>query len=359
MKKTSKKTGCLGYVIYFFVFIFVFTLFISIAMGAVSILLVIGMIFISVKLIITIVKSIMTGSATTSLNGDGHQYEYKCAKILKKKGFQMVSVTKGSGDQGIDIIAYKNGQKYGIQCKHYSSPVGNHAVQEVFAGAKYYNCDIAVVMTNNTFTKSAKELAESTRVELWSNNKVPFIHGISFEKKEMQKEVEYSEYEAEQSLKKVNELANTINTTINEDIFEKSLSEIKNKLSELSKYEDKIQFLVSKPSEDLERIVKYESLTREKFRERTKESQEFLEDKIREKQEDNERLKSEVDRLKEKISKLKTDYKRFDEAPVYNEPENLYEKKYKRNTLSDYDLERYAIMCNAYVEHKEEMSLYK
>lgn len=103
---------------------------------------------------------------------DGHQYEYQCAKILKNKGFSKVQVTKGSGDQGIDVIAYSGGKKYGIQCKYYTSPVGNHAVQEAFAGAKYYNCDVAVVMTNNTFTPAARELAKKTGVLLWGNSKV-------------------------------------------------------------------------------------------------------------------------------------------------------------------------------------------
>lgn len=103
---------------------------------------------------------------------DGHQYEYQCAKMLRSKGFTKVSVTKGSGDQGIDVIAYSGGKKYGIQCKYYTSPVGNHAVQEAFAGAKFYNCDVAVVMTNNTFTPAARELAKKTGVLLWGNSKV-------------------------------------------------------------------------------------------------------------------------------------------------------------------------------------------
>lgn len=103
---------------------------------------------------------------------DGHQYEYQCAKMLRKKGFSKVEVTRGSGDQGIDVIAYSGGKKYGIQCKYYTSPVGNHAVQEAFSGAKYYDCDVAVVMTNNTFTPAARELAKKTGVLLWGNSRV-------------------------------------------------------------------------------------------------------------------------------------------------------------------------------------------
>lgn len=105
---------------------------------------------------------------------NGYQYEHTCAQNLKKRGFTNVEVTKGSCDQGIDIVAHKNGLKYGIQCKYYSGKVGNKAVQEAYAGAKYYNCDKSVVMTNSSFTKSAKELAKKTDVLLWENNHIPF-----------------------------------------------------------------------------------------------------------------------------------------------------------------------------------------
>ncbi len=97
---------------------------------------------------------------------DGHQFEYACASILRSKGFSSVKVTKASGDQGIDIIAHKGGHKYAVQCKLYSKPVGNSAVQQVYAGAAYYGCDRCIVMTNNDFTKSARDLAGRTGVQL-------------------------------------------------------------------------------------------------------------------------------------------------------------------------------------------------
>ena len=83
---------------------------------------------------------------------NGHKYEHRCAQMLRRKGFHHVEVTKKSGDQGVDIIAYKHFSKYAIQCKYYSYPVGNKAVQEVYAGGKYYDCDRCIVMTNGTFT---------------------------------------------------------------------------------------------------------------------------------------------------------------------------------------------------------------
>lgn len=99
---------------------------------------------------------------------NGYQYEQYCANYLRANGYFNVTTTPKSKDQGVDIIAYKKAKKYGIQCKYYSNPVGNRAVQEAYSGAKYYNCDCSIVMTNSTFTQSAKDLAKKTNVKLMS-----------------------------------------------------------------------------------------------------------------------------------------------------------------------------------------------
>lgn len=111
---------------------------------------------------------------------DGYQFEYQCAAILKRKHFSKIEVTKSSGDQGVDIIAYKHKKKYGIQCKYYTYPVGNKAVQEAYAGANFYDCDKAMVMTNTTFTRSASELAEKLEVELWANCPTSRYYSVPF-----------------------------------------------------------------------------------------------------------------------------------------------------------------------------------
>ena len=106
------------------------------------------------------------------VNMSGREFEFFCAEVLKKNGFYGVYVTPGSGDQGVDIIAEKNGLKYAFQCKHYSSSLGNKPVQEVVAGKQFYGCDVAVVITNSTFTSGAISLAQATGVELWDGNRL-------------------------------------------------------------------------------------------------------------------------------------------------------------------------------------------
>lgn len=104
----------------------------------------------------------------SSIDGmDGHEFEYFCADILEKNGFTNVSVTRGSGDQGVDVLATKDGIKYAIQCKNYESALGNTPIQEVNAGKILYKCHVGVVMTNSRFTPGARELAEATGTLLW------------------------------------------------------------------------------------------------------------------------------------------------------------------------------------------------
>ena len=105
-------------------------------------------------------------------NMEGHEFEYYCADILKSNGFSNVEVTQGSGDHGIDILAEKDGITYAIQCKCYSSNIGNAAVQQAHSGKSIYKRDIAVVLTNQYFTSQAKEDASELGVKLWDRDKL-------------------------------------------------------------------------------------------------------------------------------------------------------------------------------------------
>lgn len=103
---------------------------------------------------------------------DGHQFEYFCADVLRKNNFSNVEVTRGSGDHGIDILAEKDSITYAIQCKCYSSNIGNAAVQQAHTGKSLYHKDIAVVLTNRYFTPQAKEEAAALGVKLWDRDKL-------------------------------------------------------------------------------------------------------------------------------------------------------------------------------------------
>lgn len=92
-------------------------------------------------------------------------FEHYCAEILRKGGWS-ATVTQASGDQGIDLIAHRGNVKAVLQCKKYAQPVGNGAVQEIIAGKQFEQADIAAVVSNNSYTPSAKQLANAASVHL-------------------------------------------------------------------------------------------------------------------------------------------------------------------------------------------------
>ena len=96
---------------------------------------------------------------------DGIEYEHFCADILRRSGWD-ASVSKASNDQGVDILASNQQLTVAIQCKKYSSPVGNKAVQEVISGATFHSIDNAVVVSNSSYTASARQLAGKSGVLL-------------------------------------------------------------------------------------------------------------------------------------------------------------------------------------------------
>ncbi len=101
---------------------------------------------------------------------NGHDYERYVACWLENQGYRDVKVTPKSGDYGADILCIdSDGYKVAVQCKLYQKPVGYKAVEEVLAAMHYYGCNIAMVVTNNTFTKQATSAAKKVGVKLIEN----------------------------------------------------------------------------------------------------------------------------------------------------------------------------------------------
>src|SRR5690606_1984973 len=101
----------------------------------------------------------------------GHDYERFVGNLVGDCGWG-VQVTKGSGDQGADVIAERDGVRVVIQCKLYASTVGNKAVQEVYAAKTFYDCDYACVVSNAGYTPSARKIASRTGVHLLHHDEI-------------------------------------------------------------------------------------------------------------------------------------------------------------------------------------------
>jgi hypothetical protein len=95
----------------------------------------------------------------------GVDFETAVGGVLLENGWH-VTATATTGDQGADIIASKGERRVIIQAKRYSGTVGNKAVQEVVRAIAFYGGTEGCVVTNSTFTPSARALAQKNNIRL-------------------------------------------------------------------------------------------------------------------------------------------------------------------------------------------------
>ena len=93
------------------------------------------------------------------------EFETFCAEELRRAGWR-AELTAQSRDQGVDVIAEKNGLRVVLQCKLYTRPVGNKSVQEAAAGRAHERAHRGAVVTNSSYTPSAEQLAATNGILL-------------------------------------------------------------------------------------------------------------------------------------------------------------------------------------------------
>ncbi|HEX4678398.1 MAG TPA: restriction endonuclease [Gaiellaceae bacterium] len=104
---------------------------------------------------------------TDSLSGS--EFEAWLEVFFTRLGFDCER-TGRAGDFGADLIITWNGVRTAVQAKRTHFRVGVSAVQQATAARAYYECERAMVVTNQYFTTQAFLLAEKTGVVLRSRD---------------------------------------------------------------------------------------------------------------------------------------------------------------------------------------------
>lgn len=140
-------------------------------------------------------------------------------------------------------------------------------------------------------------------------------------------------------------LANIVNHTSDREEFEGALTELKRELQELSRYESYGIFQIEQPSQALKRIIEIEPEQRRLFllRESEAASNSLLTSK-RVQKIDSEPF---VSSLNQKRSVIQN--KQLEDLDI------LLDEDEESSTI---DIDAYARMCNAYLEHQDEMAQY-
>ena len=104
--------------------------------------------------------------ASGGLEGvSGWEFEGIMAELFKKLGYT-VSVTKGSGDEGIDLFLEKEGLRTGVQCKRWKTMIGQRVIREFYGSLIHANLKKGFVITTNRFSEAAKDFAEDKPIVL-------------------------------------------------------------------------------------------------------------------------------------------------------------------------------------------------
>lgn len=100
-------------------------------------------------------------------------FEYFIKDVFEKSGWNDAYITKvgkdfSHGDGGVDIIAYKRKRKFGIEVKQRSinNIVGVKALNQAVTGAKLYNAEQVILVTNSYFSSEVIQRALTLGVEL-------------------------------------------------------------------------------------------------------------------------------------------------------------------------------------------------
>lgn len=105
----------------------------------------------------------------------GYEFEHILATILRRVEGD-ATVTDATGDQGLDVVWFRETQTVGIQAKAYQkgNPVSNNAVQEIYTGSAVkgaeYEIDTSAVVTTSRYTQGAKEAADNADVILYGRS---------------------------------------------------------------------------------------------------------------------------------------------------------------------------------------------
>lgn len=95
----------------------------------------------------------------------GTEFERYLQARFKDMGYK-ANLTSKTGDYGADLLIEKNNELTIVQAKRYSNAVGVKAIQEAISAQSFYDAARSMVVTNNYFTKNAKNMAIKCNVKL-------------------------------------------------------------------------------------------------------------------------------------------------------------------------------------------------
>lgn len=91
---------------------------------------------------------------------DGWQFEQEVARVFRSNGYK-ATVTKGSGDGGVDIILKKENYKAIVQCKHHHNPLSPEPVRALWGIKDDWGADEVIMVASSGLTSASAEFVRN------------------------------------------------------------------------------------------------------------------------------------------------------------------------------------------------------
>jgi HJR/Mrr/RecB family endonuclease len=96
---------------------------------------------------------------------DPYDFEKEVAVLFERQGYK-ASVTKGSGDGGIDILREKDGLQGIAQCKRFKNKVGPGPIRDLYGTMKAGNYKFGIAVCPSGFSDKAYEFSKGKNIKL-------------------------------------------------------------------------------------------------------------------------------------------------------------------------------------------------
>jgi hypothetical protein len=91
--------------------------------------------------------------------------EHELGELYRQLGYEVI-VTKGSGDDGVDLILVRDGLTTVVQCKAHAKPVGPAVVRELWGAMHAHGAQRCILASLGGFTRGVVRFADGKAVEL-------------------------------------------------------------------------------------------------------------------------------------------------------------------------------------------------
>lgn len=101
------------------------------------------------------------------------EFEELVAEAYRKQGYSVSENETLGPDGGVDLVLYKNRNKFLVQCKQWrTAKVGVKVVREMYGLMHAKNANGAIIITTGIFTQEARNFAEDKTIDLVEGDQV-------------------------------------------------------------------------------------------------------------------------------------------------------------------------------------------